>query len=209
MCIRDRYQRRVRGAFRGGMEEESEPMIQTNQEKETVALPVSWTKNDLTACKLYGMLMSPPCRKVMGVLEFYGINFEFVDGKKPGSAYQKIPVLDVGGIQINDSYVMVTALAPILQGEPMTPEEVAIEETTTFGAMLALEEATVNQCCGGGLRGCGWHVGCRMGCKGCCICCAFYTCGPCMGCCVGGKMRAGFQKKCQKMTGNYCSSHHY
>ena len=58
-------------------------------------------------------------------------------GKKPGSEYKKIPVVDIGpNVQINDSFIVVKTLAPILQGRPLTDEELQLEEMNTYGVMV-------------------------------------------------------------------------
>jgi len=180
---------------------EQQLMEGQNREKEEIELPETWTQADLKEVKLYGMYMSPPCVKVRTVLDFYKVPYTNIDGSKPDSKYKKIPVLDIGNVQINDSFVMVNALAPVLQGVPYTPEEKKLEEVTTFGLMLAMEAEVVAETCGGGLRGCGWHIATRMGCKGCCICCAFFSLGCCITCCKSNSFKSGFSSKCLKMTG--------
>jgi len=151
---------------------------------------------------LYGMFLSPPCVKIRVILDYYQVKFTVHEGKKPDSEYTKIPVLDVGDVQINDSFSMVCALAPLLQGTKLTPKEIELEKLTTFGLMLALEVETVQESCGQGLRKCGWNVAPRLsGCFPYCICCCFTVCGPCLGCAVGGGMKDGFEKKCEKHTG--------
>ena len=59
-------------------------------------------------------------------------------GKKPNSEYKKVPVLDLNGVQINDSYIIVKNLAPILYGKALTEEEVKFEEAMTYGMMICL-----------------------------------------------------------------------
>ncbi len=41
--------------------------------------------------------------KIRTVLEYYRVPYHQIDGKKPDSEYQKLPVLDIGDLQINDS----------------------------------------------------------------------------------------------------------
>merc|ERR1712007_52162 len=93
-----------------------------------------------------------------------------------------IPVLDIGDRQINDSYIIIKNLSPILQGRPLTEQEVEIEYMLTFGIMLALEKATASSCCS--LCGCGRLLGGALGCALSCISC-------CIACCVGPKMMQG------------------
>lgn len=165
-------------------------------------LPAEWTKKeDLAPVTLYGMFLSPPCIKIRVILDHYKVPFTHVDGKKPDSAYTKIPVLDVKDVQINDSYAMVLALAPVLQGAALTAEEVELEKLNTFGLMLALEAGAANEPCGAGLRKCGCNVAPRLGCFGCCICFVFTCCGPCLSCAIGPGMKPKFDEKCQKHVG--------
>ena len=89
-----------------------------NLEGVLVSLPNDITMDNLPDVKLYGMYISPPCVKVRVILDHYKVlvyvksptltgfqqvKYTRVDGKKPGSEYKKIPVLDVGDQQINDS----------------------------------------------------------------------------------------------------------
>jgi hypothetical protein len=97
-------------------------------------LPSEWrTAADLTDITLYQAAISPPCVKIRAVFAFYKVPFTKHNGKKPNSPYKKIPVVDIGkdGHQINDSFIIVKSLAPILQGRPLTEEEIQLEEMNT------------------------------------------------------------------------------
>eukprot|EP00959_Pyramimonas_sp_CCMP1952_P343093 7187403-Pyramimonas_sp.AAC.1 len=85
-------------------------------------LPAQWTKADLKDVTLYERYYSMPCVKVRAHLTYTLVPFKAKDGKKLGSDYTKIPVLDVNGIQINDSAIIVKTLAPIIYGRPLTDE---------------------------------------------------------------------------------------
>mmetsp|Transcript_29136 Transcript_29136/g.63262 ORF Transcript_29136/g.63262 Transcript_29136/m.63262 type:complete len:247 (-) Transcript_29136:641-1381(-) len=140
-----------------------------------VPLPKEW---DLAALKtmpvtLYSGKTSPPSCKLRLLLKYYEVPFTVKNGKKPGSAYQKFPVLDIGDRQINDSFIIAKSLAPILQGRPYTPEELEIEREMTFGLMVAGEMRTAGSCkelcaCGALLGG---KIGCFLRCCSCALCC--------------------------------------
>lgn len=141
----------------------------TNKEGEDLAepLPKSWNlkalKTGSPKVVLYGASVSPPCCKIRFMLNYYGVPFESKNGKKPDSDYTKIPVLDIGDRQINDSYIVVKNLAPILQGRRLTEQEEKLEKKITFELMIALERdcaSSVRDLCGcaslaGGMTGCG------------------------------------------------------
>mmetsp|Transcript_141461 Transcript_141461/g.439695 ORF Transcript_141461/g.439695 Transcript_141461/m.439695 type:complete len:238 (+) Transcript_141461:99-812(+) len=158
----------------------------SNNEGEDLAepLPKDWDLGKLKTLevKLYGMKISPPCCKIRFLLNYYKVPFTEVDGKKPESEYKKVPVLDIADRQINDSYIIVKSLSPILQGRPLTEREVQIEHMLTFGIMLALEKATASSCCS--LCGCAGLMG---GGKGCLL--RFAACF--IACCVGPSMMKG------------------
>merc|ERR1712190_299456 len=100
---------------------------------------------------LYGMRISPPACKIRFMLNYYGVPFESKYGKKPDSDYKKIPVLDIGDRQINDSYIIVKNLAPILQGRELTDQEELVEKKLTSEIMIALERecaSSVRDLCG-------------------------------------------------------------
>lgn len=131
---------------------------EANKEKEHVTLP-PWSNADLTDVVLYEGKASPPCCKIRAVLNYYRIPFERKEGKKPDSTYKKVPVLMLNGRQLNDSFVMVKALAPVLMGEQLSPELVDLEFITTYHLMLSMEADTVDSCndlclCSSFLGGC-------------------------------------------------------
>ena len=49
-------------------------------------------------------------------------------GPKKGSKYKKVPVLMLNDRQINDSFIMIKNLSPILYGKSLTDEEIKFEE---------------------------------------------------------------------------------
>jgi len=109
----------------------------TNAEREDLFLPLpsDWTKDSLKNVKLYGLQGSPPSAKIRALLKLAGVEYERCPGKVKGSEYQKIPVLFVNGRQINDSFVIVKTLAPILFGEALTEKDLELEEMLTYGLM--------------------------------------------------------------------------
>lgn len=99
------------------------------------------------------------------------------------------------GRMINDGYVVVKALAPMLQGRPFTDEEVNIERYFTFGVQYNLFFGAIKAGKFGPPHprsvvpnsGC-----CKVCCCNCCFgCCCPYCCFPlCCNytCCGGGKV---------------------
>ena len=115
-------------------------MIAATGEKQAVTLPSDIkTKDDIKKVEYWGAAMSPPSSKIRTILKYHNIPYTKTEGKKEGDPYQKMPVLRVNGFQINDSFIMVTALAPVLHGRPLTDEEVKFEEDMCYGLMLVLE----------------------------------------------------------------------
>mmetsp|Transcript_4018 Transcript_4018/g.11771 ORF Transcript_4018/g.11771 Transcript_4018/m.11771 type:complete len:247 (+) Transcript_4018:86-826(+) len=141
----------------------NEPLVNAERQDLAVPLPSSWDLAALRALPvtLYGNKISPPCCKLRFLLQYFDVPFSSQEGKKPNSEYKKIPVLDIGDRQINDSYIIVKTLAPILQGRELTPRELKIEEILTFEIMIALERdcaSSTRSLCGcgsllGGLKG--------------------------------------------------------
>eukprot|EP00928_Gymnodinium_smaydae_P027890 TRINITY_DN21423_c0_g2_i2.p1 TRINITY_DN21423_c0_g2~~TRINITY_DN21423_c0_g2_i2.p1 ORF type:complete len:238 (+),score=46.73 TRINITY_DN21423_c0_g2_i2:201-914(+) len=162
----------------------------SNKEGEDLAepLPKEWdlAKLQTLDVKLYGMKISPPCCKIRFMLNYYKVPFTEINGKKKDSDYKKVPVLTIADRQINDSYIIVKNLSPILQGRPLTEKEVELEHILTFGVMLALEKSCASSCCS--LCGCGKIAGGGIGCALRCLSC-------CIACCVGPKMFKGKEIK--------------
>ena len=82
--------------------------------------PLAWkSKSDFTDVVFYGMHVSPPCAKIMVYLIKFDIPFKVVEGMgKPGSDYKKMPVIDVGGRQVNDTAIILKYMVPVLTGQP-------------------------------------------------------------------------------------------
>mmetsp|Transcript_92844 Transcript_92844/g.277008 ORF Transcript_92844/g.277008 Transcript_92844/m.277008 type:complete len:246 (+) Transcript_92844:71-808(+) len=136
-------------------------------------LPAEWTLHGLQGMQvtLYGAKMSPPCAKIRLLLAFYRVPFASVAGHRPTGEYKKMPALDVGDRQINDSFIIVKSLAPILQERPLTSEEVQLERNMTYGLMVALQKEVAGS--SEDLRSCGCAMGGGVGCMlwslSCCI----------------------------------------
>lgn len=90
--------------------------------------PLEWkSREDFKDVVLYGLHGSPVCAKIMAYLVKYNIEYKMVAGMgKPGSDYKKMPVLDVNGRQVNDSYIIIKHLVPALTGQPVNEEWEAI-----------------------------------------------------------------------------------
>ena len=98
-----------------------------------VGLPDGLTKEDLKEVCLYQMKPSPPCVKIRAILQYHGVPFKQINGKKPNDEYTKVPVLMMNGYQINDSFQMVIDLAPILHGAKLSEEDIAFEKQMAYG----------------------------------------------------------------------------
>eukprot|EP00277_Geminigera_cryophila_P005618 CAMPEP_0179413312 /NCGR_PEP_ID=MMETSP0799-20121207/5024_1 /TAXON_ID=46947 /ORGANISM="Geminigera cryophila, Strain CCMP2564" /LENGTH=254 /DNA_ID=CAMNT_0021185761 /DNA_START=76 /DNA_END=840 /DNA_ORIENTATION=+ len=152
--------------------------VLNTKEKEDISeqLPQNWTKaTDLGKVALYQMPVSPPCCKLRMIFEYYKVDYQCYKGKKKGSDYKKVPAIVVANLQINDSFVIVKALAKILDGAPLSPALLELEEMTTFGTMVALEAqvanntAELNKC--GPMFGTGISpiIGAILPCVSCCL----------------------------------------
>jgi len=109
----------------------------TNDEKEEVNPPLEWkSKDDLTNVTLHQMKVSPPCVKIRTYLKYFDVPFKEVNKKRKGSAYQKVPHLVVGERQINDSYIIIKNLVPVLTGQPFDENW---EKIITFELQLSME----------------------------------------------------------------------
>eukprot|EP00408_Alexandrium_pacificum_P040634 CAMPEP_0171254060 /NCGR_PEP_ID=MMETSP0790-20130122/52029_1 /TAXON_ID=2925 /ORGANISM="Alexandrium catenella, Strain OF101" /LENGTH=245 /DNA_ID=CAMNT_0011721915 /DNA_START=78 /DNA_END=815 /DNA_ORIENTATION=+ len=155
-------------------------MTAPNEEGEDLSepLPPEWTLHDLQGMQvtLYGMQMSPPCCKLRLLLAFYRVPFASMSGKRPTGEYKKVPALDIGNRQLNDSFIIVKSLAPVLQGRPLTSDEVELERNMTFGLMVALEKDVAGN--SGDLRSCGCTMGGGMGCALWTLSCCLARVGP-------------------------------
>jgi hypothetical protein len=134
----------------------------------------SWSIRDLTEVKLYNTPISPPSSKLRTILAYYKIKFENIHGPKPGSEYKKVPILELNGRQINDSFICVKNLAKIVDGKELSDRLLAVEEMATFGLMIEMEHAVARSChdlctCGCLLGGC---QGALLSMFACCLCCA-------------------------------------
>eukprot|EP00747_Dinoflagellata_sp_TGD_P184735 gnl/TRDRNA2_/TRDRNA2_40644_c0_seq1.p2 gnl/TRDRNA2_/TRDRNA2_40644_c0~~gnl/TRDRNA2_/TRDRNA2_40644_c0_seq1.p2 ORF type:complete len:247 (+),score=54.07 gnl/TRDRNA2_/TRDRNA2_40644_c0_seq1:92-832(+) len=161
------------------MADAHDPLKRTNREGEDLAepLPATWDLQKLREMPvtLYGMKISPPCCKIRFLLTYYKVPFAHVQGQKPGTDYKKIPVLDIADRQINDSFIMVKSLAPILQGRPLREEELDLEKQVAFGLMVALEREAAGSI--SDMWGCGGLMGGGSG-------CVLRAAAPCIVCCV-------------------------
>jgi len=116
----------------------------TNEEGEALTAPLNFTRDEFAAFGsqrviLYQQDLSPPCAKIRALLLYYGIPFMTIPGRHPTSEYKKIPVLEINGLQINDSHIIMTSLAPVLTGRLPTEEEIAWSEKLTFEFLPAFE----------------------------------------------------------------------
>ena len=114
----------------------------TNPEGIDPVPKLGWnTTQDLVDVKVVSMSYSPPCAKIRYHLAFHKVPFlvitpaEFKKGKVDGD-YTKVPAIFVGGRQVNDSYVIIKHLTPVLYGAAVDEEW---EQKITYGLQLAME----------------------------------------------------------------------
>lgn len=129
---------------------------------------------------LYGQFPSPPFSKVKYILDRYGVQYTTISSTKKDSDYKKIPVLVIGGKQINDSQIIATILAKVFEGVEYSPAELEIEKLNTTELMIACEVYVMDstpelQRCGNATGGCSGAILC---CLACCIPCFGVSKGP-------------------------------
>jgi len=113
----------------------------SNPEGVDPAPPLGWKdKTSFKDTKLVNMDASPPCSKVRYHLSYGGIPYTCLtqnEYKKqfPNLEYHKVPALLNDGRTVNDSYIMVKNLAPVIYGS----FDDAWEQKITFGIQLAME----------------------------------------------------------------------
>jgi hypothetical protein len=120
---------------------------------------------------MHGAFLSPPCCKVMYILDRYGVQYTTISSAKKDSGYKKVPVLLIGDKQINDSEIIATILAKVLDGVEYSKFEQEIEKLTTGELMIACEVFVIDstpelQRCGHAMGGC---IGSVLCCFACCI----------------------------------------
>ena len=92
----------------------------------------AWTKEDLKTVVLHSNPISPPACKIRAILQYHKVPFTNIKGAKKDSEYKKVPVIILNDRQINDSYIIVKSLAPILYGAPLSAEDLAFEEHMAY-----------------------------------------------------------------------------
>jgi len=116
-----------------------------NKERQDIKPLPEWTVADLTDVELYYTEVAPACMKVRLILELYEVPHTLKLGKKAESSYRKVPVLMLNARQINDSYIIVKNLSPILDGAPLPPHLLKFEEEMTYGLMLAMQRHVASE----------------------------------------------------------------
>jgi hypothetical protein len=104
--------------------------------------PLGWSdKADLRDVVVHGPAFSHATTKLRTFLVFAGVPHRHEQhlkakpqGIKPGSSYQKVPVIDVAGRQVNDSWIILQNLLPALRIEMdhVWEERIVLELDTTF-----------------------------------------------------------------------------
>ena len=113
----------------------------TNPEGVDPVPPLSWST--LASLQppviVFGGSRNPPVFKVRLHLAYRQVKYRCVrrrGGKKATHLYGKIPVIKVAGREVNDSFIILKHLVPVLWGEPFNEE---MEGMLTFGLQLAME----------------------------------------------------------------------
>lgn len=104
--------------------------------------PLGWSnKADLTDIIVHGPAFSQATTKLRTYLAFANLPYKHEQhlkakpqGMKPGSSYQKVPVIDVAGRQVNDSWIILQNLLPVLgiEMEKDWEDRIVLELDTTF-----------------------------------------------------------------------------
>uniref|UniRef100_A0A7S4JB86 GST N-terminal domain-containing protein n=1 Tax=Guillardia theta TaxID=55529 RepID=A0A7S4JB86_GUITH len=117
-----------------------------NNEGEDPPQPFSLkSKDEIHTVKLYQFEASPPCAIVRALLAWAEVPYDVVQVNYPfkseisWSKYQKIPILVVNDMQVNDSFIIAKCLSPCLFGREATQHELNLMKEITFGVMVAVE----------------------------------------------------------------------
>ncbi|MFT7107475.1 MAG: hypothetical protein ACJAVT_001998 [Yoonia sp.] len=104
--------------------------------------PLGWSgKSDLKDVVVHGPAFSHATTKLRTYLVFAGVPYTHEQhlkakpqGIKPNSSYQKVPVIDVTGRQVNDSWIILQNLLPAIgiEMDPAFEERLVLELDTTF-----------------------------------------------------------------------------
>ena len=104
--------------------------------------PLGWTgKTDLKDVIVHGPAFSHATTKLRTFLVYAGVPFRHEQhlkakpqGIKPNSSYRKVPVIDVAGRQVNDSWIILQNLLPALgiEMDAAWEERIVMELDTTF-----------------------------------------------------------------------------
>ncbi|CAE7239924.1 unnamed protein product, partial [Symbiodinium natans] len=73
---------------------------------------------DFKEVVVHGMRISPAVCKLLAFLKYYQVPFAFKKtfGKKGSKYYKKMPVMDVAGRQVNDTFIILKNMVPALAG---------------------------------------------------------------------------------------------
>jgi len=104
--------------------------------------PFGWSDMaDLKDVVIHGPAFSQATTKLRTYFVFAGLPFKHEQhlkskpqGMKPESSYQKVPVIDVAGRQVNDSWIILQNLLPVLgiEMDKAWEERIVLELDTTF-----------------------------------------------------------------------------
>mmetsp|Transcript_87166 Transcript_87166/g.202915 ORF Transcript_87166/g.202915 Transcript_87166/m.202915 type:complete len:262 (-) Transcript_87166:368-1153(-) len=91
----------------------------TNPENVDPVPPLNWSsKEDLKDVVVHGLRASPAVDRLLCFLRFYNVPYTFKPGKgkKGDKYYKKMPVIDVAGRQVNDTFIILKNMVPALSG---------------------------------------------------------------------------------------------
>lgn len=174
-------------------------------------LPAEWTLDYLKTeakIKIYGGLMAPSNMRIRFVLKFYEIPFTSVEQAyhkvvDKDYAYKKVPIAKIGDRLVNDGYIILRSLAPILTGRELTETEVAMDRQLTYGLQYPLLAAAVKA---GGMNAMMTFNSpnkspncCKRCCRSCCSACFLpYVCCACCPCFLPKKVESVFKAGAKK-----------
>jgi len=159
------------------------PLQDKEWEMPTWPIPVSWTDAgalEREGVVLFGQKLSPPCSKIITILDAYEIKYT-MHSNKPKDGYQKMPILWIGEYQINDSSIITQVLAKVLDKD----FDNELEAFSTKGLMLSLEADAASKA--GNMHKCGRSVGGCLGFVMGWLCCCIIPCLP-----LSNKMKAAY-----------------
>lgn len=127
---------------------------------------LNWTKDNMKDVHFYGVFGSAPCNKIRSYFKYFKIPFMMTAAQtKPDGDeyYKKMPVVDVNGRQVNDSYIIIKNVAAAC----FDKFDEAWEEKITFSMLYDIEACMSQE----EVADWAWHPDYGFGLPGCMKCC--------------------------------------